>query len=165
MKKFKIQNASGAVLWVILILSIVVLAMFYLGGEATPEERAALGINDASISMPAYTDTLVYWMYALVVITIAVTLIAAIFQYGALLKDSPKAAIKSLLGLIVLVALLAGTYAIGDNTPLNLVGYTGTENTAPWLAIGDMFAYTVYIEIGALVVLMIAFGIRNRLKL
>ncbi len=164
MKKFKIQNASGAVLWVILLISIVVFAMFYLGGEAAPEARTALGITDTSISMPVNTDTLVYWMYALVVATIAVTVIAAVLQYGALLKDSPKAAIRSLLGIILLVAVLVITYSMGDNTPLPLVGYTGSENQAPWLAIGDMFAYTVYLEIGVMVVLMIGFGIRNRLK-
>jgi hypothetical protein len=164
MKKFKIQNASGAVLWILLAVSVIVFAMFYFGGEASADEHITLGV-DTTIAMPAQTDTLIFWMYALVLITIAVTIIAAIFQYGALLKDSPKAAIKSLLGVIVLIALMAGTYAMGDNTPLTLVGYTGSENQAPWLAVGDMFAYTIYVEIGVLVVLMIAFGIRNRLKL
>ncbi len=164
MKKFKIQNASGAVLWILLAVSLIVFAMFYFGGEATADEHLALGV-DTSLSMPAQTDALVYWMYALVLATIAATVIAAIIQYGSLLKDSPKAAIKSLLGVIALIALMGGTYAMGDNTPLNLVGYTGSDNQAPWLAVGDMFAYTIYVEIGVLVVLMIVFGIRNRLKL
>lgn len=165
MKKFRIQNASGAVLWVLLILSVIVFLMFYLGGEAAPEARTALGITDTTIAMPAQTDTLIYWMYALVILTIIVTVLAAIIQFGALLKDSPKAALKSLIGVVLLVVVMLVTYSLGDNTPLQLVGYTGNENQAPWLAVGDMFAYTIYIEIGVMVLLMIVFGIRNRLKL
>ena len=160
MKKFKIQNVSGAILWCLFIITIAVFALFFFGGEADPANRL---VADTSISEPAQTDTLLYWVYALVIIAVIVTLLAAIIRFGADLKDSPKAAIQSLIGVIALVALLVITYSMGSNEPLQLVGYTGDENQAPWLAVGDMFIYSIGFMVAVMVVLMIGSGIKNRI--
>ena len=50
-----------------------------------------------------------YLMYALFGVTVGLTVIAAIAQFGAALKDNPIGAIKSLLGLVLLVACLLYT--------------------------------------------------------
>ena len=158
MKKFRIQNVSGAILWCLFIITIAVFALFFFGGEADPANRL---VADTSISEPAQTDTLLYWVYALVIIAIVVTVLAFVVRFFADLKDSPKAALQSLIGVIALVVLMVVTYSMGK--PLQLVGYTGDENTAPWLAVADMFIYTIGFLVAVMVILMIGSGIKNRI--
>ena len=61
---------------------------------------------DPEMWQPAQTDALLYLMYVLFGLAIAATVIAAVFQFGAALKDNPANAIKSLLGLVLLVVVL-----------------------------------------------------------
>lgn len=121
-------------------------------------------VADTSLSEPAHTDALIYWIYVLSVVTVVVTLLAACFQFFSVFKDSPKSAIRSLLGVILLVALLLVTYSAGDTTPLKLIGYDGSENVPFWLKMGDMFIYTIGVMLGILVLLMLGFGISKRFK-
>jgi hypothetical protein len=60
------------------------------------------------------------------------------------------------------VVLLGVTYTIGDGTPLNMIGYDGTENVPFWLKITDMFLYTIYFMIALMLVLMLVFSIRKK---
>lgn len=71
----------------------VVLGMFYFVGYNNP-----VGEYNA----PEHTETLIYLMYAMFGICVAVTVIGAIAQFGAALRDNPKSAIKSFdrLGLV-----------------------------------------------------------------
>ena len=66
-------------------------------------------------------------------LAIAATVIAAVFQFGAALKDNPANAIKSLLGLVLLAVVLIVAWAMGDGTPMQIPGYSGTDNV-PFLA-------------------------------
>ena len=65
-------------------------------------------------------------MYVLFGLAIAATVIAAVFQFGAALKDNPANAIKSLLGLVLLAVVLIVAWAMGDGTPMQIPGYSGT---------------------------------------
>ena len=142
MKKFKIQNVSGTALLVMLLLSVVVVAMFFLGGETPMEQRL---VADTSLSEPAQTDLLIYWMYILFGVTVAVTLVAALYQLVTGFIDSPKTTLKSLLGVVLLVVIMIVSWAIGSGEPLVMPGYEGTENVPFWLKLTDMFLYTIYI--------------------
>lgn len=161
MKKFKIQNVSGAILYAILIITLVILGMFFFGGETPMADRV---VADPSLSEPLHTDALIYWMYILFVIVIVATLVAAIYKFGANLKDSPKSAMKSLMGLVLMVVVLMFSWSIGSGEALVIPGYEGTENVPFWLKITDMFLYTLYIEVGAMILLMIGFGVAKKLK-
>lgn len=162
MKKFRIQNVSGGILWCLFIITIIVFAAFFFGGETDPANRL---VADTSYSEPAQTDTLLFWVYALVICAIVVTVLAFVIRFFSDLKDSPKAALESLVGVIALVVLMVVTYSVGSNEPLQLVGYTGDENTAPWLAVADMFIYTIGFLVAIMIVLMIGSGIKKRLGL
>ena len=72
MKKFRIQNVSGGILWCLFIITIVVFAAFFFGGEADPANRL---VADTSYSEPAQTDTLLYWVYFLIIAAIVVTVL------------------------------------------------------------------------------------------
>ncbi|WP_307759708.1 hypothetical protein [uncultured Mediterranea sp.] len=161
MKKFKIQNVSGTALLVMLLLSVVVVAMFFLGGETPMEQRL---VADTSLSEPAQTDLLIYWMYILFGVTVAVTLVAALYQLVTGFIDSPKTTLKSLLGVVLLVVIMIVSWAIGSGEPLVMPGYEGTENVPFWLKLTDMFLYTIYILMGITVLLIVGFGITKKFK-
>ena len=143
----------------LILISIAIFCLFYFGGDTPEAERL---VADTSMWEPAHTDALLFWLYALGAIAILVTLITVCYQIVSTLKHSPKDAMMSLLGIVLLVVLLGVTYTIGDGTPLNIVGYEGTENTETWLKITDMFCYSIYFMIALLCVLMIGFALRKR---
>lgn len=90
---------SYYVLYAMFAAILVVMGLFYMGGEmATPI------VPD--MSNPANTDALLYLMYGLFGIAVVVTVVAFVFQFGTALKDNPMGAIKSLIGIIILVAVL-----------------------------------------------------------
>ncbi|MCD7898418.1 MAG: hypothetical protein LUH22_00650 [Bacteroides sp.] len=151
-------RVSYYVLYAIFAVILVVLALFYLGGEAaTPVV--------SEMSNPAYTDALLYLMYGLLGFAIVVTLIAFIIQFGTALKDNPVAALKSLIGVILLAIVLIVAWSMGSAEPMEIQGFDGTENRDPfWLKITDMFIYTLYFLIGANIVAMLFSGIKRRLS-
>ena len=68
MRKFRIQNASGAVCYVLLGVTVLVLALFFMGGETPLEERL---VADLTKDEPRYTDALLVWMYVLLGVGVA----------------------------------------------------------------------------------------------
>lgn len=159
--KMKIQKVSGTVLYVILAITLVALGLFFVGGETPLDQRV---VADTAMSEPAQTDILIYWMYILMAVAIVVTVAAAVYQFATSFMDSPKAALKSLLGLILIVVVLIVSWIMGSDHPLVMQGYSGTENVPFWLKLTDMFLYTIYIMMGALILLMFGFGIAKKFK-
>ena len=155
--KMKIQKVSGSVLYVILAITIIVAGLFFFGGE-DPNPLVP------DMSQPVYTDSLIYLMYVLLGITIVITLAAAVYQFVMNFIDSPKAAIKSLASIIVLVGLLIVTWAAGSEQALVMPGYDGAENVPFWLKLTDMFLYTIYIMMAVLNLLILGFGISKKFK-
>ena len=96
-------KASYYALYAMFAIILIVMGIFFFGGDATGD--AVIPGVDPEMWQPAQTDALLYLMYALFGIAIAATVIAAVFQFGAALKDNPASAIKSLLGLVLLVLL------------------------------------------------------------
>ncbi|WP_321478394.1 hypothetical protein [uncultured Bacteroides sp.] len=136
---------------------VVVLALFYMGGNVANPMVAGM-------DQPVYTDALLYLVYALFGLAIVVTIVAFLFQFGTALKDNPKNALKSLFGLILLVAVLVIAWSSGSEEPLNIPGYSGTDNVSFWLKLTDMFLYTIYFLLIATVVAIFASGIKKRLS-
>ena len=124
-------RASYYALYAMFAIILIVLCLFFLGGDATGD--AVIAGVDPEMWQPAQTDALLYLMYALFGIAIAATILGAIFQFGAALKDNPANAIKSLLGLVLLVVVLVVAWSMGDGTPMQIQGYSGTDNVPFWL--------------------------------
>lgn len=149
-------KVSYYVLYAIFAVIVVVMCLFYFGGEGqqlVPE-----------MSNPAYTDTLLYLMYGLLGFTIIVTVMAFIAQFGAVLKDNPIAALKSLLGVILLAVVMIVAWSMGSEETLVMSGYEGSENVPLWLKITDMFLYTLYFLIAACIVAMLGSSIKKALS-
>ena len=159
--KVRIQKVSGTVLYVMLAITLVILGMFFFGGETRLDQRL---VSDTAMEEPARTDALIYWMYILFGIAVIITIAAAIYQFVTGFIDSPMTAIKSLLGLILIIVVLVISWAMGSDQPLVMPGYDGAENVPFWLKLTDMFLYTIYIMMGAMILLIFGFGIAKKFK-
>ncbi|MDR0939022.1 MAG: hypothetical protein LBN29_06690 [Mediterranea sp.] len=154
-------KVSYYVLYALFAVIIAVLLIFYLGGDARGTAEAIPGV-DPSMAQPIYTGLLIYLMYGLFLLAVALTVIAAVFQFGAALKDNPGGAIKSLLGLVLLVVLLVVTYTMGDGTNMHIQGYEDLSEF--WFKITDMFLYSIYILLGVTILAMLFSAIKKRLS-
>lgn len=148
-------RVSYYVLYVLFAAILVVLGLFYLGGEMAvpivPE-----------MSSPIHTDTLLYLIYGLVGLTILATVVGFIAQFIAALKDNPISALKSLLGVILLAGVLIVSWVMGSDQALEITGYEGNENVPFWLKLTDMFLYSLYFLLAIAVVAMLGSGIKRR---
>ena len=159
--KVRIQKVSGTVLYVMLAITLVILGMFFFGGETPLDQRL---VADTAMEEPAHTDALIYWMYILFGIAVIITIAAAIYQFVTGFIDSPMTTITSLLGLILIIVVLVISWAMGSDQPLVMPGYDGAENVPFWLKLTDMFLYTIYIMMGAMILLIFGFGIAKKFK-
>ncbi len=155
-------KVSYYVLYALLAIILVVLGLFFFGGDAQGE-AVLMGV-DPEMWQPANTDTLLYLVYALLGIAIVATVVGFLFQFGTALKDSPVAALKSLLGVVLLVVVMVVAWSMGSDKPLNIPGYDGADNVPFWLKVTDMFLYTIYFLLGATLVAMILGGIKKKIS-
>ncbi|MDO4163069.1 MAG: hypothetical protein Q4D56_01605 [Bacteroides sp.] len=153
---------SYYVLYVLLAIILIVLALFYFGGTAQGD-AVLMGV-DPEMWQPAQTDTLLYLVYGLLGVAIVATVAAFVFQFGAALKDSPVKALKSLVGVILLIVVMVVAWSMGSETPLNIPGYDGTDNVPFWLKLTDMFLYTIYFLLAATILAMLYSGIKKKLS-
>lgn len=135
----KISRTSRFTLYIGVLITLVVLGLFYLGGQVPAHEQLV-----TDMSQPKFTDLLLYWAYALLVITVIVWVLFIIASSLNQLKESPKKALGGFLALLGLAALLVVTYVIGDGTLLNIPGYEGNDNRPPMLKMTDMWLYSSY---------------------
>ena len=155
-------KVSYYALYAMIAVILIVLGLFYLGGNAQGADAIA-GV-DPEMWQPANTNALLYLIYGLFGLAVAATVIAALFQFGTALKDNPANAIKSLLGLVLLVVVLIIAWAMGSSTPLDIPGYSGTDNVPFWLKLTDMFLYSIYILLFVTVVAIIVSGIKKKIS-
>ena len=94
-------RVSYYVLYVLFAAILVVLGLFYFGGDAQGD--AVLAGVDPEMWQPAQTESLLYLMYGLFALTVVAMVAAFILQFGSALKDNPVRALKSLIGVILLV--------------------------------------------------------------
>lgn len=161
MRKFRIQRVSGAVLYAMLALTVGILSLFFFGGE-TPEEQRL--VFDLSKEEPLYTDVLMYWMYALLGLAVLLTLGMMSYKFLLTWADSPREALRPLLGAGLLAVVLALSWLAGSSLPLDILGYDGQENSPFWLKLADMFLYTLYILLGLAVALIAGFSVMKKLR-
>ena len=126
----------GGFMWIINLI-LVVLGMFYFVGYNNPV---------GEYNEPAHTETLIYLMYGMFGVCVAVTLVGAIAQFGAALRDNPMSAVKSLLGIVLLVVVLVVSYSMGSEATI-MTG-DGPYSDAFWLKITDMLIYSIYCLFG-----------------
>ena len=126
-------KVSYYALYACIALILVVLAMFYFVGFNNPV---------GEYNSPENTNLLIYLMYAMFGFCVIATLVGAVAQFIASLKDNPKGAVRSLVGIVLLIAVLVISYTMGSDATV-MTG-TGAYTDASWLKITDMFIYSIY---------------------
>ena len=138
--KYKLNRIiPNIVLAVLLSISVIVFLLFYLGGDVDSSEALI-----PELSQPKYTDLLMRYMYVLFGITFVATLVSAVLTFTIEFSKDSKSAMLAFIGVGALALLMILTYALGDATPLSIVGFDG-EQTAFDLKISDMSLYSIYI--------------------
>ena len=131
-------KVSYYIFYILIALILVVLGMFFGVGYDNP-----MGEYNA----PEHTETLIFLMYALFAVCVLVTILGGLAQFFAGLKGDPKGTMKSLLALILFVAVLVGAYVMGSGEPLMMAD--GTEFTdVTMLKLSDMMLYAIYLLVG-----------------
>lgn len=122
-------------------VTVVILGLFIFGGE----------IPNSQYTTPVYTATLLNWAYVLC----GVAVISAIIFPLLRLFTRPKDAMKSFIGLAAVAVVVLIAYLLADPTPMNIVGYNGTDNVPSMLLMTDTILYTMYfLFIGAIVAII-----------
>jgi hypothetical protein len=156
MKKLS-DKISYYVLYVLFAITLVVLGLFYFGGETVQSS-----VRD--MAEPKYTDALLYLNYGLFALVAVVTLTAFLFQFVTALKDNPVHALKSLSGVAVLIVVLIVSWLTGSEEKLVVAGYEGPDNVPFWLKLTDMFLYSTYFLLLVTILAIIISGIKKKIS-
>ena len=111
------QRIASIVLWVLLALSLILVGLFYFGNYVQ-------GTEGTNYEEPLITNKILLWAFILLVITTAVALI---FPLGFLIVN-PKNAIRPLIILVIIAALVAASYFLASDEILSMQGYNGPDN-------------------------------------
>jgi hypothetical protein len=134
----RIRKISSSVLIACTVIMLAIVGLFFGGGNNEPYNGQW---------NPKYTDVLLYWMYALLAITLVAILFFVIIQFVGNFKADMKKALLGLGVIVLFVVMFLGTYSIGNGTPIPSLAKPDIEeyNTAFWLKLTDMFLYSIYI--------------------
>ena len=142
-----------------MVVGIIATAMFFLGGS-----EGSLEVAGDFLDIPKFSDVLLYWIYALVVLVILVTFGFVIAKLVETFKVDPKRGITSVLVVIAAVALCALCWVLGSPEKVEILGYEGTDNVGNMARLSDAMMYLVYILTASTVAALVWGVIYTRVK-
>ena len=138
MKNYKLF--PKVTLWVLMLVGIVATALFFLGGS-----EGSLEVAGDFLDIPKFTNVLLYWIYALVVLVILATFGFVLAKLVETFKVDPKRGLTSVLVVLGAVALCALCWFLGSPEKVEILGYEGTDNVGNMARLSDAMMYLVYI--------------------
>lgn len=157
MKNYKLF--PKVTLWVLMVVGIVATALFFLGGS-----EGSLEVAGDFLDIPKFTNVLLYWIYALVVLVILATFGFVIAKLVETFKVDPKRGLTSVLVVLAAVALCALCWFLGSPEKIEILGYEGTDNVGNMARMSDAIMYLVYILTASTVVALVWGVIYTRVK-
>lgn len=110
------------------------------------------------VGVASDVDGMLYWAYILLGLTIA----AAIILPAVNLAKNPKGALRSLIGLAVIVIVAGVAYALSDSAPI--ITAANTYDNPTELKLSDMGLYVTYTALGVAVLSIVVSEIYNVFK-
>ena len=138
MKNYKLF--PKVTLWVLMVVGIIATAMFFLGGS-----EGSLEVAGDFLDIPKFSDVLLYWIYALVVLVILATFGFVIAKLVETFKVEPKRGLTSVVVVLAAVGLCALCWFLGSPEKVEILGYEGTDNVGNMARLSDAMMYLVYI--------------------
>ena len=123
-----------------MLVGIVATALFFLGGS-----EGSLEVAGDFLDIPKFSDVLLYWIYALVVLVILATFGFVIAKLVETFKVDPKRGLTSVVVVIAAVGLCALCWFLGSPEKVEILGYEGTDNVGNMARLSDAMMYLVYI--------------------
>lgn len=154
-----IQRISTLTVLILGIISAVLVALIYVGGNVDP-----IIVGEDSLTVPRFTDALLYWTYFLSVLTVAITLILTVIGYVKKLIDNTSAALKTLIPFALFALIFVVSWLLGSAEKISIIGYEGTENVGFWAQFSDMMIFSIYTLFVAIIVTILGSGIYKALK-
>lgn len=154
-----IEKAPKILAYLLVILSGIFVAMIYVGGNAE-----SLEVGGELLTVPKYTDTLLYWSYFLIGLIVVITLLLIVLGFVKSLVANPLSAIKSLIPLIIFILIFVVAWSLGSAEKISIIGYEGTENEGFWAQFTDMVIYASYALFAAVVLAILGARVYTSLK-
>ena len=136
-----------------MLVGLVATAMFFLGGS-----EGSLEVAGDFLDIPKFSDVLLYWIYALVVLVILATFGFVLAKLVETFKVDPKRGITSLVVVLAAVGLCALCWFLGSPEKIEILGYEGVDNVGNMARLSDAMMYLVYI-LTAATVAALAWGV------
>lgn len=156
----KIIEKLPRILSLLLVLvSIVLVTLIYVGGQGD-----SIDYSGELLPIPIGTDALLYWTYALMILTVFVTIFGAIMNFSKAIYDHPKAAFKSLIPIALFFSIFIISWFLGSGEKMSIIGYDGTENAGFWAQFSDMMIYSIYFLFAAIGITILCSRIYIRYK-
>ena len=146
--KIRYYKISYIVFYILMAISAVIFALFVFVGY---DHTTMLPNGTAPIGDPQFTDLLIYWMYALTGICILCAIGAALYQFVVGMKHNAAKTLRSLLGIVLIIALIFVAYLLSSNAPLPMSDGTIYEDKFN-LVLSDVVLFTQYVLIGVAVI-------------
>lgn len=160
MKDKILTRITSIVAVILLAISVVLVGLMYIGPSGAEIENAGGDI----LSVPKYTDTLIYWTYALLIATAAITIVFSLVKFVKNFIDNPKGSIKTIVVLVVFALVLIIAWNLGSPEKVSILGYEGNQNIGFWAQFTDMIAYTLYTLFALIILAIIGSRIYVKLK-
>jgi hypothetical protein len=149
------NRISGWVLWLVVIISAVLLGLFYFGGLDAP--------LNGEWKNPTYTSHVLIWCYVLLGLCAASLLLFGLGQFIFKLITKPKSALTTLGVFAAFAVLIIVAYNLGSGDKLPGINADLQQyNTPFWLKITDTWLYSFYILL-ILTILAIIWGAIQKL--
>jgi hypothetical protein len=135
-----IEKIPSLSVLILVIVSALLVLLIYVGGNTDSLLNAA----GEALTVPKYTDALLYWTYALMFLSLFITLTSALIFYAKSLKEDPIIALKSLIPLAAFACIFLISWFLGSGDKMTIIGYEGNGNEGSWAQFTDMMIYTIY---------------------
>lgn len=132
----KIELISKIVEYIALIVGVVLVV-------ASFTNTAADAVVDGSA-----TDMAIVWTCIL----LGLGIVLAVASECISAASDTKSLIKAVVAVVAAVVVIGIFWALSDDTPLNLIGYEGTQNEGNWLKVADTSLFTLYLCLGGAIV-------------
>lgn len=155
------MKASRIVFYILMAVSLAIIVLFFFVGFGDTDIY-----NGNEMRSPMFTDALLYWIYVLTILAVVLVLVFSTSAFAKSLATNPKAAMKSVVGVLAVVLLFVVAYALSSDAPIMVndkplsTSNDGTPVAASAYILTDVLLYVQYVLFAACA-LATMFGLLN----
>ena len=144
------MKASRIVFYILMAVSLAIIVLFFFVGFGDTDIY-----NGNEMRSPMFTDALLYWIYVLTILAVVLVLVFSTSAFAKSLATNPKAAMKSVAGVLAVVLLFVVAYALSSDAPIMVndkplsISNDGTPVAASAYILTDVLLYVQYVLFAA----------------